>query len=472
MQSKSMMLRTDQKKIVILEQNHVQRDYIRSVVAADSCLSFCFDRVSLCFDNLVQLDPDLIVVGSFPRKSILRFINAYRATNCNLPSLLMTQDSEVKKYLEVNGPNYIKMHDIKLNLNTFNNSINDAVNEPKTQNRNHNYPFIVGSSPNIVRIKEILPELNKSRESVLIEGETGVGKELIARAIHCLSENKDLFIKISAKDVSPATIWLDLIKVIENSIPKTNRKKVSPSSSEPTTTIFIDELGYLPMSIQSELLHVVDNRHDAPISFSPLVKNNFRFISSTSVSSDSLISEDSFRKDLFYRLNVINLTVDPLRKRKEDIPLLTDYFSYRYCKMLNRSFFELPNDIIDIFMDYQWPGNTRELESVVRRAVMNCDDRTFIKEMCLVKNETLSKSHQMLIEGVRASRSIADTKDYLKRIERESLKDICSTFMGKVEKKVIKKALEATNWNRKNAAAMLNISYKSMLNKIKEYDLA
>lgn len=462
---------TEQKKIVILEKDHVQRDFLRSVVAAGFGLSFCFDRIASCFDNLAQLDPDLILVGSFPRKGIMQFINAHKATNCNLPSLLMTKDNEIKQYLELTNLSNIKIYDNNLNLNTFNSSITNAIKKNKRTIDNNNYQFIVGNSPDIVKIKKILPDLNNSRESILLEGEKGSGKELIARAIHCKADSKDLFIKISAKDIQSGSSRLNVLKVIDQKIQKITKGFNTRSPSEVRATIFIDEIGYLPKSIQSELLQIIDCGQGSTNCFSPMMKNNFRIISSTSVGADCLLAESRFRKDLFYRLNVINLNIEPLRQRKEDIPLLVDYFSYGYCKMLGRSFFELPPETIDIFMNYHWPGNTKELESVVKRAVMNGDDGKFLKEMHLANKKTLSKKHELMIEGFKATSSIAVSKDYLKQVERESLKDICSNFMGKVEKRVMRKALEATNWNRKKAADMLNISYKSMLNKIKEYGL-
>jgi len=466
------MSKADKKKIIILEKDHAQRDFLRSVVSTESDLAFCFNRVTSCFDNLKQLNPDLIVVGSFPRTSILRFINAHRATNCNLPSLLMTQDSEIKRYLEVNSLDIIKMYDSKQNLKTFNNTISNTIKTIRKKDCNNDFPFIVGSSPGIDKIKEILPDLNHSRESILIEGERGTGKEFIVRAIHCLSSSKDLFVKISAKEVSSETTRLDLIEILQKRDQENTRGKNSQESSELTATIFIDEMGYLPDSVQSELLLLIDQGVALSHHRLPKTPNKIRFISTTSVGSHYLLSENRLRKDLYYRLNVINLNIEPLRQHKEDIPLLVDYFSYRYCKVFGRSYFELPREIIDIFMDYQWPGNTKELESVIKRVVLNGEAGKFLKEIQLMKTDTLSKKNQMMIEGLKATRSIVDTKDYLKQVEKASLKDICMKFKGKVEKKVMQKALEATNWNRKKAADMLNISYKSMLNKIKEYGLA
>jgi len=412
------------------------------------------------------------VVGSFPIKGILRFINAHKATHCNLPSLLMTQDIEIKKYLEINGVRNIRMFDGSLKLNTFNKSIAHALKQNKETPYAKDYPFIVGNSPDIIKLKEILPVMNVSRESVLIEGEKGTGKEMIARAIHRLSESKDFFVKISAQEIQPGSSRLNLLEIIEQKIQhKTNRGNPQ-FPYEMMSTIFIDELGYLPDSIQSELLDIVDNGQDAPHCFPPRGKKKFRIISTTSVGSDCLLSENRLRKDLFYRLNVINFKMSPLRHRKEDIPLLVDYFSYGYCKMLDRSFFELPSETTDMFMDYHWPGNIKELETVVKRAVMNGDDGRFLKDLHLANTKSSTKTDRKIIESLKSCTTIADARDYLKQIEKKPLKEICSSFMAKVEKNVMRKALETTNWNRKKAAVMLNISYKSMLNKIKEYGLA
>ena len=466
------MISDIQKKIVILEKDHVQRDFLRSVISSESDLAFCFDRVASCFDNLAQLDPDLIVVGSFPRKSILRFINAHKATNCNLPSLLITQDVEIKKYLEINGVSSIRMYDSDLIYSTFNKSIANALKQHEETSFDKDNPFIVGNSPDIVKVKEILSGLKMSRESVLIEGERGTGKEMIARAIHRLSGSHDLFFKISARDILKDSKRLGLTEIIGKTIRSKHKEIEHQTISETTATIFVHEVGYLSHSVQSELLLMLENGSDPFNTLSPKKLRRFRIISSTSLDTDYLLSENRLRKDLFYRLNVINMNVAPLRERKEDIPLLVDYFFYRYCKMLGRSFFELPGDTIDLFNDYHWPGNTKELESVVKRAVTNGEDGKFLKEMDLINKKTISKTHQMMIEGLKISNTIADTKEYLQQIEKKSLKEICSKFMAKVEIKILRKALEATNWNRKKASVLLNISYKSMLNKIKEYGLA
>ena len=457
----------DPKKIVILERDHTRRDYLRSILETESDQAFCFDRIALCFDNLTQLDPDLIVVGSIPRKGIIRFINAHSATNCSLPSLLMTRDHAIKKYIELCGLNHIQVYDTSLNSRAINRSIKKVLSEKdKTEPRNAN-PFIVGNSPGIAKLKEILPELNRSRECVMIEGETGTGKEMIARAIHCLSDSQDTFIKLSARDIQPMTDRLGLVDMMEKMI-----QKSLAASPESTVTIFINEIAFLPDPLQAELLDLFDHLYNSESSSSMPMPEKYRIVASNSVGSKCLLSEKTLRKDLFYRLNVLNVKIDPLRKRREDIPLLTDFFSYRYCNMLGRSLFELSSETIDLFMRYHWPGNTRELESVVKRAVVNDGGEQFLQVMQAIRNELNATQQNVLIEGTTAIDSIFGTKEYLQQIEESPLKDIRSNIMAQVEKKVMQKALDATNWNRKKAAAMLNISYKSMLNKISKYGMA
>ncbi len=456
------MLENQTKRIVILEKDHTRRDYLRSILEADSGLAFCFDKVSACFDNLSRLNPDLILVGRIPRSGIYRFINAHSATDCELPSLLMTQDQAIRKYIEVGGVSNITINDAQLDSSTINRLVEEVLTENKKQVPNNDRPFIVGKSPCVDNIRQILPELIATRECVLIEGENGTGKEMVARAIHKQSESQDLFIKISAQDLQPDMTPVGLLEIIRKTIPQADL-----AFADLSATVFIRELGYLNYALQAEILNLIEClpklwRRPAPL----------RVIASTSVGSDILQAENRLRKDLYFRLNVLNLKIDPLRKRKEDIPLLTDYFSFQYCKLLGRGFFEMPEDTMDLFLNYHWPGNTRELESVVKRAVINGDGGQFLKNIQDMRKGNPSPQEQILLEGAATIDTLVGAKEYLAQAEQRPLKEICSRFMARVEITVMKKALVATNWNRKKAAQMLNISYKSMLNKIKEYGLA
>ncbi len=179
-----------------------------------------------------------------------------------------------------------------------------------------------------------------------------------------------------------------------------------------------------------------------------------------------------FRKDLFYRLNTLSIAIPPLRCRKEDIHLLTDFFTYKFCKDFDKSYFDLSAGIKDRFQRYRWPGNVHELEGVVKRAVMMNNEKEFLSGFLAGKSRGDFTDDDRWLGGMSGMDDIIDVAVCLKDVPQKPLKDICWDFIVKVEKDTINRALKQTNWNRKKAALMLKISYKSMLNKIKAYKLA
>jgi two-component system response regulator AtoC len=230
-------------------------------------------------------------------------------------------------------------------------------------------------------------------------------------------------------------------------------------------TLFLDEIGAMTAELQANLLQFLkecDVLNPGEKVF------DIRVIAATRKDLKSLVEKGDFRKDLYYRLNVINLKVPPLRKRVEDIPQLTDYFTDRFCHQLGKSHFRLSFKTKDTFRGYVWPGNVRELEQLVRRIVSLGDEEGQVEKLYLhTENERLLNRHNGFLSATELER----VKEYVKAAEDLSLKEVSQKFLNRVEKKLVKKALESTNWNRRKAAVMLDISYKSLLNKIKDYDL-
>lgn len=170
-------------------------------------------------------------------------------------------------------------------------------------------------------------------------------------------------------------------------------------------------------------------------------------------------------------MNVFNLSLPPLRERREDILLLADFFTYKYCREFKKSYVDLSNDVKKIFLIDAWPGNVGELENAVKRAVNIRNDRKFLSGFYVNKRKRSAVRKNLLGDMISID-DLFNPKDYFKKIDKMSLKEICLDCLADVEKTIMKKALDNTNWNRKKAAGLLNISYKSMLNKIKEYGLA
>jgi len=190
-----------------------------------------------------------------------------------------------------------------------------------------------------------------------------------------------------------------------------------------------------------------------------------RFIVSTSSDLSLFVEKGEFRKDLFYRLNVIRMDIPPLRNRIQDIPLLAFFFNDRFCEDLGKSHYDLAEKTKNILRRYHWPGNVRELENVVRHSVLLGNEYRMMNQRHQ-SNDFIDYS-----ENIYDIAELSDVRRYLKDLSKVSLKDICREFITRTEKKVMKQVLKKTNWNRKKAAILLDISYKSLLNKIKAYDL-
>ena len=181
-----------------------------------------------------------------------------------------------------------------------------------------------------------------------------------------------------------------------------------------------------------------------------------------------LASSIIFSKGLFYRLNVIRINVPPLRMRLEDIPALTDFFTDKLCIESGKSHFQLSDKMKNLFTCYHWPGNIQELEDLIKLIVVDgAEDRISRKLRIHKKYRGITDYY----EDINSLAGLDDVKKHVKNLDKISLKKIGGIFLGRAEKKLVKKALESTNWNRKRAAALLDISYKSLLNKIKEYKL-
>ncbi len=460
------------RKIIILDQNSAHKDYLRSVVTQAGVLAFCFQQETTCLDNLFQLDPALIVMGSFPQDRSIRFMNALRAIGWELPVIIISEDPAVRQYLTVNRLGNMVVVDFAWNGLALEASVQSVLKKSNKVNRRNRLPFIVGESPSLVKTKKLLPELGRSTESILIQGERGVGKELLARAIHFHSKNDGIFIKINASALDANSRDLRLDHILKQSLVKRNKKEITKNRQTNAWTLYLNEIGELSSQLQAELLLITDKN------WKPLVGNEvgwnnvIRVIADSSNDLEKAVSAQRFRKDLFYRLNTLQIDLPPLRRRKEDISLLTDFFTYKFCKKFDKSYFELSTAIKDSFQRYRWPGNIHELEGVVKRAVVMNGEKEFLPGFLTGKSDGEFQDNTRWLESISSLDDIMDARECLGEVPQKPLKEICWGFMAKVEKNIINKALKHTNWNRKKAALMLNISYKSMLNKIKEYKIA
>lgn len=295
----------------------------------------------------------------------------------------------------------------------------------------------------------------------LLLGESGVGKEVIARLIHKLSPRSSrTFLKVNCAALPTDLLESELFGFEAGAF--TGAFKAKPGKFELCDggTIFLDEIGEMSPHLQAKLLHVLQDGEFSRLGGRSLIKVDVRILAATNVNIPKVLASKRLREDLYYRLNVCTIEVPPLRQRSEVIPVLFRHFTARFASSFGRPMPPLNARLRDAVMDYPWPGNVRELENFVKRYLILDDVEAAIKEL-EESNQRLPSAPEEEREppGAAFSAGTGDLKAFVRGLK------------GKAEKEAIRNALQLTKWNRKQAARLLNISYKAVLYKIRHYGL-
>ena len=296
-------------------------------------------------DNLIPLDPDLLISGNLAYENIISFVNSLKMIKSDLPVLLLSGDRHIQDYITINGLTDIKVTDENTSPDEIRAMITHALSAPNIKDGNGVLPLIVGNSPGIVKLKKLIPKLNQTDEAVLIQGEPGTGKELFARAIHEHSDRKNQpFIKINAVSLPYRLLENELFGNNQLDLPDFPRHKNGTLAATPRCTLFLKQVGVIPESFQSKLLQFFSSRGHTEFKASDKNTVDVRIITSTIRDLEALAEKKLFRKDLYYRMNVLTVTIPPLRDRIDDIPELTDFFCYKHCQAFGRSFYRISSE--------------------------------------------------------------------------------------------------------------------------------
>jgi transcriptional regulator with PAS, ATPase and Fis domain len=390
--------------------------------------------------------------------------------NYNLPVLILSGDLDIRDFINNNGFDDVTIIKDKIAPVELKTAVKEILGNDYSDEDCYECPLIIGRSPEMVKIKKLIPKLHHSKESVLITGESGTGKELIARAIHSRSERRDNpFVKVNAVELPYRLLEGELFGYDPDTFSGLNRNKNGIFSDADKGTLFLKEIGALPTFLQVKLLQVIEDGCYVKINAEKVGKTDVRIIASTTDALELLVEKGKFRKDLFYRLNVFVITIPPLRHRMVDIFPLCDFFTDKFCIEFGKTHYKLSERIKAAFCDYYWPGNVSELERLVKSSVLKGDEESILENVSMKINDYQATDNSEYLDEVF---KLEDLIINLDGSDDFSLKEVCSEFMKKTEMTLMKRALERTNWNRKKAAELLDISYKSLLNKIKAYDLA
>jgi DNA-binding NtrC family response regulator len=326
----------------------------------------------------------------------------------------------------------------------------------------YSFPNIVGKSERMLRILDLVGQVALSRATILITGETGTGKELIANAIHAHSARAEHpFVPVHSGSVPPDLLESALFGHVRGAFTGATASRKGYFETANRGTVFFDEIGTISLETQTKLLRVIQEREFMPLGSAETVKVDVRIVAATNADLKKLVEDGRFREDLYYRLNVINLALPPLRERKEDIPLLVDHFFTKYCreneKFLDehgRSRLNFEPDAMQILMDHAWPGNVRELENVVERAVVLASQPS-------VPADVLPE-HLLEARGLRIRR---DESGHLP--SDASLFEIVADF----ERRTIVEKLEDCDWSQTATAEAFHVPLSTLNQKIKRLNI-
>src|ERR1035437_8969378 len=326
----------------------------------------------------------------------------------------------------------------------------------------YSFPNIIGKSERMVRMLDLVAQVAPSRSTILITGETGTGKELVAQAIHANSPRAEqLFVAVNSGSLPPDLLESTLFGHVRGAFTSAVQSKKGYFEVADRGTIFFDEIGTLGPETQIKLLRVIQEKEFTPLGATEPIKVDVRILAATNADLFQLVKEGKFREDLYYRLDVIKISLPPLRDRKEDIPLLVEHFFDSYCRENNKfldsaahSILRFAPEAMQILMEHAWPGNVRELENVVERAVVLATD-------AFAPVEVLPDS-LLQANGIR-----------LHRCEGGPLPADASLFeiVNDYERQVITHRLEQCNWSQTEASKSLHVPLSTLNQKIKRLDI-
>jgi DNA-binding NtrC family response regulator len=456
------LAQTPKPRLFVLDTNLAVLEYLRAVLSNQYSLSLFSDEAALLHQCANGPEPHLVLLAWESIEQSLPILSHVRASIPDVPIIILSTSAEVKNLEIVTriGSRGVVLKpfvdgNLEIAIEEHLECVDRATSaEPQEIRLDDSHSFVWSNK----RMRELQAQaalVAKSDIPVLIMGESGTGKEILAMYTHKMSlRSERMFLKVNCAAMPADLLESELFGYEQGAF--TGAIKAKPGKFEICSggTIFLDEIGEMPAILQAKLLQVLQDGTFSRLGSRAPMKVDVRVIAATNINMKAAIAQKSFREDLYYRLNGFSLVIPPLRDRRDEICILAQHFVRKGAAKYGSKPLTLSHNLLDALSRYSWPGNSRELEHVINRFLILGDEMAILADLSPFSNlHTEANSSQDQMKGA-------------------GLKQLVRSLKGDAEASAIERILEANGWNRKAAANELQISYKALLYKIKQYDLA
>lgn len=445
--------------ILIIEDDKAIVDVLRMILEHDGYrISHAFNGPS-GIDKFKEIEPDVVLLDiKMPRMDGIEVLQELRKLNAKAIIIMISGHGNIETAVQTTKLGAYDFIAKPFDVERLKLTIQNGLNYKKLLSENENMRLLmeshnqlIGKSEQMTRLKDTIQKIAATTSRVLITGENGTGKELVAKEIHRQSDRAEApFIHVNCATIPANLIEVELFGNVEGYLSYSPQKRIGKFEMADGGILFLDEISDLSLDAQAKLLNALSENKIEPMGSSDIISIDVRIISSTNANLIQLIEEGKFREDLYHRLNVLTINVPALRERKEDIPEMIQTFAEEICARNNLPLKKFAKNTIEYLSEQHWPGNVRELKNTVERLII------------LTDTDTIEKS---AIDGEDSHRTGSEFEKIIN--SPISLHD----FQDESEKIFIEKKLKENNWNISKTAELLNIQRSHLYTKIKQYNI-
>jgi two-component system response regulator AtoC len=468
----------EQRRLLVIDDDPGLRDYLRELASRQGYRVFCVPSGEDAFASLDETHPDLITLDLvLPGLDGLETLRRLKEKLPDVPVVILSGHGQARNIVEamklgasdfLRKPFEVEELEVAFHKALEKRALRQEVEQLRGRVRSEaELLLLCGDEPKMKKVREIIEQVADTDITVLVRGDSGTGKELVARALHRLSGRSDRqFVKVNCAALPSELLESELFGFEKGAFTGAQRRKLGKFEYANHGTIFLDEISEMHPALQAKLLQVLQDGEFSRLGGESDVRVDTRVIAATNRDLEKAVADQSFREDLYFRLNVVTVMIPPLRDRKDAIPLLAEHFLTKYNDQYRKEASPMSPETLEMLKNYHWPGNVRELENMVKRMVVLGREQIVREEIApRMASQRSEAGDEPFLDLGALGVDLADGKTV-------DLKAIAKRASQIAEKRVIERVLEQTRWNRTKAAERLQISYKALLYKMKENGLS